>query len=327
MQRLMDDSSKTEAERTVQQEFRKSWLIPGTLLVLTVLLFRSALDRLPNRFELGSRSVSLRFEPVSLEPGSGREARVVGAWRLFADDPRFGGLSALVLTDKGFVALSDSGVVARFPRPSRRMAKVDLGELPGGPGAAGFKVNRDSEALVADPLGRGWWVAFENRDEAWLYDRNFRRALERSAVRDSALSRNRGIEGMVADRDGLLLFPETGRKALRVNRDPSVKMSGISGWISDAVMLPGGLLAVLSRRPTPIGLGNTLVLLERGGPAYQPRQSWRIPVGRLDNVEGIAAEPTSGGVTRLWMVTDNNFQERRPTLLIAVEVKPRPSRR
>ena len=52
-----------------------------------------------------------------------------------------------------------------------------------------------------------------------------------------------------------------------------------------------------------------------------------IPVGRLDNVEGLSAELMPDGSTRLWMVTDNNLQQRRPTLLIAVDLKPPLSRR
>ncbi|HET7709521.1 MAG TPA: esterase-like activity of phytase family protein [Sphingomicrobium sp.] len=310
----------------MQREFRKSWLIPGTLLAFMVLFCRSLLDRLPNRLELGPRSISLHYQPVGLNPGSDPGFRVIGAWRLLAEDPRFGGLSALALTRDGFVAVTDSGVVVRFPRPTRPSAKARLAELPGGPGAAGFKVNRDSEALAGDPLGRGWWVAFENRDELWLYDPSFGRALGRAAIRGTGLRRNRGIEGMVADRDGLLLFPESGGKALAPGRNEALTIEGVSGWVSDATVLPDGSLAVVNRRPTPIGLSNRLVMLERLGPAYRPSQSWRIPVGRLDNVEGVAAEPGPGGAMRLWMVTDNNLQKRRPTLLIGVELRPRPAR-
>jgi hypothetical protein len=327
MQRVMLDSSKTEAERTVQREFRKNWLITGALLSLAVLLFRAELNALPNRAELGRQTVQLRFQPVAVGAGSEGEFQVVGAWRLLVDDPRFGGLSALALAKSGFVGLTDSGVVVRFPRPDRPIGWATLEELPGGPGAAGFKVNRDSEALVADPLGRGWWVAFENRDEVWLYNQEFAQALGRSGLGGRELSRNRGIEGMVADGRGLILFPEASGHAFALGSAKSMAISGIYGWLSDAAVLPDGTIAVLNRLPTPIGLSNRLILLERHGAGYRRSRSWRIPVGRLDNVEGLAAEASLDGAIRLWMVTDNNLQQRRPTLLIAVELRPPPSRR
>ena len=73
-----------------------------------------------------------------------------------------------------------------------------------------------------------------------------------------------------------------------------------------------------------IGLANFLVALRPDGDGYAASAQWRIPVDRLDNVEALAAEPMPGGGTRLWLMTDNNLQQRRPTLLIALELKPRP---
>lgn len=321
----MPDSNKTEAEQPVQREFRKSWLIAGTLLALAVLLFRWELNRLPNRTELGPRTVTLRFQPVAVGRGSSDDFRVVGAWRLLAEDSRFGGLSALAISGKEFIALSDSGVVARFPEPSATATKLDLDELPGGPRDSGFKANRDSEALLLDPLGRGWWVAFENRNEVWLYDRSFDRSLSRIHLSGAGLGWNRGIEGMVADRENILLFPESGGRTSRLGGSEDRAISGISGWLSDVARLPDGRLIVLNRQPAAIGLRNFLVVLEKVGAGYRASQSWHIPLGRLDNVEGLAVQPRSDRV-RLWMVTDNNFQQRRPTLLIAVDLKLPPAR-
>lgn len=326
MQRLMPDSNKTKAEQILQRKFRQSVLISGTLLASAVLLIRSELKGLPNRTELGPRIVALDYQPVALGGGSRSGARLVGSWRLLADDARFGGLSALAFSRGQFVALTDSGVVARFPRPQAG-AVLALAELPDGPGDKAFKLNRDSEALAADPDGRGWWVAFENRNEVWLYDPLFLHALRRVPVRGAGLGRNRGIEGMAADGGGLLLFPESGGQAFRPGRSPFIPIDGLSGWISDAAVLPDGSLALLNRRPTLIGLTNSLVILEKWGSAYRARQSWRIPVGRLDNIEGLAVEPLPSGAIRLWMVTDNNLQQRRRTLLVAVEIRPRPARR
>jgi hypothetical protein len=322
----MSNSTKTEAERAVQRQFRIAWLVAGAFLAFLVLLFRAELNRLPNRVELGPRAVPLRFEPVALGTSSVGPFQVVGSWRLFADDSRFGGISGLAVDGDSLVAVTDSGVIARFPRPDGSDSEVSLRELPDGPGQPGFKVNRDSEALLADPAGGGWWIAFENRDELWLYDRGFRKSLRRVALNRRGLARNRGIEGVVSDGAGLLLFPERGGRAIGMGKTGNSRILGIAGWLSEAVRLPGGQLLVINRRPTPVGLTNDLVVLGRKSADYRAAAQWRLPVGRLDNVEGLAAERMPGGAVRLWVMTDNNFQRRHPTLLIALELRPRPAR-
>lgn len=321
----MFDSIKTEPEQTVQRQFRKSWLIAGGILALSVLLFRAELNRLPKRIELGHRLVPLTFEPASLEQGSVGPFRVVGAWRLFADDPRFGGLSGLALDDGRFIAISDSGVVSRFARPgSVRNPAVALAEVPGGPGNAAFKYNRDSEALAADPGGRGWWVSFENRNALWLYDRSFRRVRAQVTIDRLRLGGNRGVEAMIAEDRSLLLFAENGDEAAVLGEAGGRRIKGLRGWIGDAVRLPDGRIIVANRRPAPFGFSNALVLLERDSGGYRAVRRWPLALHRLANVEGLAAEPLPSGGTRLWMVTDNNLQQRVPTLLIALEARPQP---
>jgi len=45
-----------------------------------------------------------------------------------------------------------------------------------------------------------------------------------------------------------------------------------------------------------------------------------LSLGPTANVEGITAEPRPGGGTRLWLVTDNDFRPRAPTLLVALDL-------
>ena len=130
---------------------------------------------------------------------------------------------------------------------------------------------------------------------------------------------------MVAEGDGLLLFPERGGVALSAG-GRRLPIRGVSGWISDAVVLPDGRLLVANRTPTGIGLSNRLAVLERDRIGFHLRAEWPIPVGRLDNVEALAVEARPDGALRLWVMTDNNLQQRRPTLLIALELRPRLAR-
>ena len=102
---------------------------------------------------------------------------------------------------------------------------------PDGPGSGRFKRNRDSEALVRDSLGRGWWVAFENRHQLWLFDPSFGRALQRIDLGRRGWAANRGIEGLATDGDALLLLHEDGGHLLRVTgtRARSLPIAGARG--------------------------------------------------------------------------------------------------
>jgi hypothetical protein len=61
--------------------------------------------------------------------------------------------------------------------------------------------------------------------------------------------------------------------------------------------------------------------LERSADGYRMRSWARLPLGQLDNVEGVAAEVLPGGATRLWLVTDNDFSSSRKTLLMTVVLR------
>ncbi|HEX8415483.1 MAG TPA: esterase-like activity of phytase family protein, partial [Sphingomicrobium sp.] len=169
----------------------------------------------PDRGELGPRVSTMHFAPAEWSPADVAPLKLAGAWAISSNDPRVGGVSALTLDDGRFIAVTDSGVVLQFGRPSARPTKVLVNELPGGPARPGFKVNRDSEALAADPLGRGWWVAFETRNQLWLYDAGFERVLGRVDFGDARWRFNQGIEGLASGKDGIILFPEAGNNMLR----------------------------------------------------------------------------------------------------------------
>lgn len=281
------------------------------------------LFRLPNREELGQRVSSVDFAPVALSPADFAPLRLAGAWALSSTDPRFGGISALAVDGEALVALTDSGVVIRFSRPSSGLKPARIGELPGGPGNPAFKHNRDAEALLRDPRGRGWWVAFENRNQLWLYDPAFGRALVRIDFGRSSWRRNTGIEGMAARGEGLLLFPEAGNTFVRLSSGRALThpIERSVGRIAEAARLPGGGLAVIHRRWTLFGFANAISLLKpAAGGSLRVARSFRLRGLRLDNVEALAAERLASGETRLWLMTDDNLQRPLRTLLIALDV-------
>ena len=72
---------------------------------------------------------------------------------------------------------------------------------------------------------------------------------------------------------------------------------------------------------TPTGFTNAVTLLDSlPGGGFRTARSFALRGGRLDNVEALAAERMPGGATRLWLMTDDNFQRPLRTLLIALDV-------
>ena len=303
----------------MQPKFSIGWLFAALALLAAIGLFDRWLATFPDRAELGSRVARIDAVPVDFDAEGFAPFRLAGAWALTSDDPRFGGVSALAIEDGRLLALSDSGVVIRFS-PSRRSALIS--ELPDGPGANRFKINRDSEALVANPRGRGWWVAFENRDELWLYNRTFTRALQRIWLGKRSWRINSGIEGAVAEGESLLLLHEGGDNLIRVTgtRARNLPIAGAVARLSDAIDLGGGRMLIVERRLTPLGFRNALVEFERTRSGYRLGRRYRLPLGSRDNVEAAAVEGLPGGGRRLWLMTDDNFHGRMRTLLIALDL-------
>jgi len=314
----------TAAERPVQRKFRfgrRSALFAVVLLLLLItqqlwtnLMF---VRRIP---QLGPRTVALTLTPVALESGGFGPLELAGAWRLGADDPRFGGFSSLAVDGGALVALNDIGVVARFAKPGAAMARVAINELPSGPGAGGSKGDRDSEALLRDPQGRGWWVAFENKHQIWLYDRAFGKALQRVDFGVGRWPHNGGIEGLAADGRDLLLVPEDSGALVRLGGGTARAMPVAGrGQVSEAANLPGGGILLVERRPTLFGFRNALVRLERAPRGYRIGARLPLGVGAFDNVEALAVEPRPDGAVRLWLMTDDNFMRAQRTLLVALD--------
>lgn len=256
--------------------------------------------------------------PTALPAG----ARLVGAWHLTAGDPRFGGLSALVWRGGWLVGLNDSGVVIRFHPPGTGDDRVLLQDLPDGPGPAMRKSSRDSEALLADPAGDGWWVAFEQYHSLWRFSRDFRRAEAHHPIDDPRWSVNRGIEGLLWNDGGPVAIAEIGDEAIRLTPSRRIAIVGTDRWISDAARLADGRALVVLRSIGLGGIESRVALLDETVRPMQVGPAARVAVGALANLEGAAVEPLAGGGSRLWLVSDNDFWRSRQTVLVAIDLPP-----
>lgn len=269
------------------------------------------------------RAAAVRFVPVQL-PAATPSLRLLGAWAVAVDDPRFGGESALVFEHGRLLALSDFAVLTTLPLPGAGTV-ASVHSLPQVNGDPRFKANRDSEALVRDRSGRGWWVAYEHRHAIARYDERLERLRAITRLARTRWSVNRGIESLLAEPNGVTAIAENGREVVtlsgdRVRREP---LTGTEGnLVSDATRLADGRTILILRRLTATGFRNALAWLERGPGGWTARRFAALPARGIDNFEGIASEPLADGATRLWLITDNDAFRWRRTLLIALLLPP-----
>jgi len=299
----MTEAAVMKPERRLQPMFIKGKLFSSLAVALPIFAAAVWHNGQPSRWPGPDRVVNGAAVEVAVGGG-------MRAWRLSAPDRRFGGLSALAVERGDLLALTDSGVVVRFAPPgtSKRL-RIALHDLPGGPGSPLHKSARDSESLLADPAGRGWWVGFESRHSLWLFDRTFGRVLAQRRL-DVDWSSNRGGEALVADAARVMVLPENGGAAV------GGTMIAPTGS-ADATRLPDGRLVLLIRRIGLRGFDNQLWI---GAGAGKPARRIALDLGALDNMEGIAAAPLPNGGTRLWIVSDDNFRPWMRTLLVALDV-------
>jgi hypothetical protein len=103
-------------------------------------------------------------------------------------------------------------------------------------------------------------------------------------------------------------------------RSAAVPLGGVSGVVTDAATLPSGAIWAIERAPSWKGFQSRLVQLTRSRNSFEVSAAFSLPLGPTDNPEGLAAEPMPDGKTRLWLITDDNFQEPFRTLLLAVDL-------
>lgn len=241
------------------------------------------------------------------------------------------GLSGLALTGPhselaqrsggrpGLLALTDSGAIVELPRPGEGRIGW-FRDLPDGPGYPNFRLYRDSEAVVAE--GDSLLVTFETRHSLWRFGHDGGIARMRLPAR--GWSTNKGVEAMVRDRAGrLLLMPEASDWLLRLTPGRGLEriaLEGRTGGIAEATRLPDGRIIVAVREVDFGGLTNRLAWLEAEGAGYRLRPVATLPLGLLDNVEGLVAEPGPDGSTTLWAVTDDDGWRR--SLMLRMEIAP-----
>ena len=97
----------------------------------------------------------LTYRAVEL-PAARGPLRLAGAWELTAADPRFGGVSALAIDARRFLAVSDLGAVIRFDPPFVDAARTHCWRtFARAPGNLARNRHRDAEGDRPRPARAG----------------------------------------------------------------------------------------------------------------------------------------------------------------------------
>lgn len=321
--------------------YMNRWTVAATALALALLL-GSYVPPAPAVEPAALEEAELRFEPVPLDDSNPERRRLgaltfLGGWEISSANRRFGGISALHVEGGQVTAVNDSGVVLRFPLPRDGRSRVRLQTLVEGPGPASDKTARDSETLLIE--GERAWIAFENRNAVWRYDRRTWRA--EAASRPPEMRRwpvNAGSEGIARLPDGRFLIMGEGLRdsdgsspALVFEGDPALGHGGATEFryrpppgyrVTDAAALPDGRLLLLNRRFTILGGFTVKLTLLRLPPriraglvvAGTELADFTPPV-TSDNFEALSVARENGR-TILWIASDDNYFPLQRTLLL-----------
>jgi hypothetical protein len=298
--------------------------------------------------------VRVAARAVALAPGEtsiSAVGRLVyrGGLLLQSDDARFGGLSGLHVQDDGrLLAVSDQGhwFVAR-------LTQNDAGHLTGVVdmrvarmrGADGRVLSRKDDADAEDVVrlddGR-FAVSFERSHSIRLYDLDksgpaVASDKELALAGTDALRGNESLEALALLDDGLITAGEgvTSRNApfwivpLASDTPPApagrTSTKDLFGLVALARLLDGDYIA-MERFFAPI-LG-VRIHLRRVTRASIDAGRWEgeaiadlaPPIG-IDNFEGLAVAPGEDGAVRLYLISDDNFNDSQRTLLYAFDLK------
>jgi hypothetical protein len=280
--------------------------------------------------------VSVPLNPESPGQASVGPLRFRGGLWLRSPDPRFGGLSGLVVGADGsrLLAVSDCGhgFVATIAYDAQgRLAGLGdarLVELVGLRGRPLSAAEIDAEALARE--GDGLLVGFEGRARVWRYRADPPFGGPPSPVSSPPLTPacpdNRGLESIAALGAGHLLFLCEGR-GLRPLTAPAWVGAGREwrarvyplddggGGFGDvfrptaAARLPDGDVLVLERRYPPLAARLrrlTRANVEGAGPLAPRTVAVLEPPLSIDNFEGLAVRPGGRGRTLLYLLSDDN---------------------
>lgn len=289
--------------------------------------------------------IAIQATPVPLDPANPARQeidgfRYAGGIALTSDQTsRLHGLSDLVVRDDGsLVSPSDDGDLLRA-----RLVLDSAGRLAGIADATLHplldaegrplqgKTEGDAEGLTLLP-GGPMLVSFERDHRIWRYvgDRPDRKSATMPQV---TLAENDGIEGLAA-------FGAADPTAYWVGAEPGeiwlcrldVACDAITGLprpplgfrLSALTTGPQGELVILHHSYTP-AIGSRIIVTIVRDPLGLKTVAGRLAMGpnsTVDNFEGVAVQARPNGDWRLYLLSDDNFNDKQRTLMLAFDWSP-----
>ncbi|MGO4409302.1 MULTISPECIES: esterase-like activity of phytase family protein [unclassified Brevundimonas] len=245
-------------------------------------------------------------------------------------------LSDLKLTgDGGFIAVSDAGDLARGTLALDRQGRLI--------GLEGLRVRRltltdgtpisqkaagDAEGLAITASG-DLLVSFEHDHRIWNYGPLAALGTRPEAVRqpDFPFPENEGMEGLAASNNGWRVAGEAGgvwdcsaARCSVVTAPPATPIPEsdyrITGMDRDPA---GGWFVVQRSYRAPVDMRARVRRMAADGTLGPVLIELKLP-GTTDNFEGIAAEKR-GARTRLYILSDDNFNAVQRTMMLAFDVR------
>ena len=233
------------------------------------------------------------------------------------------------------MTIGDAGQIVRgrIERAGDRVVGVDFDfvkslHTPEGRRVTGlFEFDAEGFAMTAE---RTYYVSFEHDARVWYYSKWLGPATALPRHPDFAiLPDNQGLEALAIDPDGTLYtLPELpprlfGTRHVYRFRDGAWETFGHINtdrlfWPVGADIGPDGLFYLLERRVAPLLGFSTRVRRFRIGPAGLEGAETLIetPLGRHDNLEGLAVWQDNEGRVRLTMISDDNRHPSQRTEIV-----------
>ncbi|WP_296814955.1 esterase-like activity of phytase family protein [Brevundimonas sp.] len=305
---------------------------------------RFAEDPLPDAWtQVAVTTTPVPLNAPALEDGSGALV-YAGGVEIRSGFNRLHGLSDIDFAADGlsFWSIVDEGLLVRgriVLGADGRLASVEGVEVrpledPDGQPLIP-KYLADAEGMALTPEG-DLLVSFERQHRVWRYDPDTGAWLGERVIPDHAFTENDGMEGIAAAREPGVWWA-TGENGGWWR----CRLDACDTIMSPPTAAPGeDALRVTSLDANPVA--DTLFVLERAYHASRNTNTIRIsqlhgadqsrsdPWERLaeftapatvDNFEGIAAVRRPDGGVRLYILSDDNFNESQRTLLMAFDVR------
>lgn len=271
---------------------------------------------------------------------------LIGVWHLESATREFGGYSALIaFADGSLLAGSDTGTLLKIDNPGTAAMS---GRYPRFAVTKGRdKRDADLEALTLDRATGTIWGAYERSNAIERYSPGLERLARVRPAKMRHWRANGGPEAMIRLADGrFVVLAEVpldseapGHRAVLFSGDPTAGHEGVSFSFAapegmrpvDMTQLADGTVLVLLRSVDwyfPPRFGSAIAVLDpdeiEEGAMWRPGRVLPLPESvPQENYEGLAAEPgATGGTTRLWLISDDNFSRFQRTLLAALDWRP-----